>query len=289
MKEHIEIIGKKYGHLTVIKRVDDYISPSGSHAPVYQCLCDCGNIIVVRKSLLINDNKKSCGCIKNENQQSYIIDNVVSKELLLDYYVNKQYSLRQLQDLLHIQRKIIKNKLIEYGIPIRDGHSDVYYRSRRKYEEWQSGSRDYNKIMEKYIGRPLLKNEVVHHIDFNRNNNNIDNLYVFKNSTLHSAYHGYVKFHEYISPSQFVTEYADLYEKVLSYDFLYYEYIVKGKSIALISKQNYPISRRTITKALIKYSLFNIREKSKNQYDNCITNNKKGFDSNDAIKECTRC
>lgn len=286
MKERIEIVGKKYGHLTVIKRVDDYISPNGSHAPVYQCLCDCGNIVNVRKSVIISGSKKSCGCVENEKCQSYKISNAIPKETLIEYYINKQYSLRQLQDLLHIQREVIKNQLVEYGIPIRDGHSDVYYKSRRKYEKWQSGSRDYNKIMEQHIGRPLLENEVVHHIDFNRSNNDIDNLYLFNSNTIHIAYHGYIKYHDYISPDQFVSKYAEIYEKVLSYDFLYLEYIVNCKSVSLISKQNSPVSRRTITKALNKYNLFELRSKHKNQYNNSNLNNvqQKEEHSNDATK-----
>ena len=268
MKERIEKVRKKYGNLTVIKRVDDYVSPNGSHAPVYQCLCDCGNIVNVRKSVIISGGKRSCGCIENKKHQSYKISSTISKDMLIEYYINKQYSLRQLQGLLHVQREVIKTKLIEYGVPIRDGHSDVYYKSRRKYEEWQSGSRDYNKIIEQYIGRPLHENEVVHHIDFNRANNNIENLFLFDSDTLHNAYHGYLKHHDYISPNQFIVEYKDIYEKVLSYDFLFLEYIVNGKSISLISKQNSPVSRRAITKALNKYGLFNARDKSKNQYDN---------------------
>ena len=32
--------------------------------------------------------------------------------------------------------------------------------------------------MEKHLGRVITKKEHIHHIDFNRQNNNIDNLYV---------------------------------------------------------------------------------------------------------------
>lgn len=44
-------------------------------------------------------------------------------------------------------------------------------------------------IMEEAIGRKLLKNEVVHHIDGNGLNNSIGNLMVFPNNGIHTAYH----------------------------------------------------------------------------------------------------
>ena len=45
-------------------------------------------------------------------------------------------------------------------------------------------------IMEKYIGRPILKSEPIHHIDFNRLNNSLNNLYLCKNASEHSMIHG---------------------------------------------------------------------------------------------------
>lgn len=44
-------------------------------------------------------------------------------------------------------------------------------------------------IAEQKIGRKLLPNEVVHHIDKNRLNNNPNNLIVMKSISAHTAYH----------------------------------------------------------------------------------------------------
>lgn len=44
-------------------------------------------------------------------------------------------------------------------------------------------------VMEKHINRPLLKPETVHHIDHNKQNNDINNLMLFKNHKEHMAYH----------------------------------------------------------------------------------------------------
>jgi hypothetical protein len=44
-------------------------------------------------------------------------------------------------------------------------------------------------LMEKKIGRYLKPEEVVHHIDRNRENNNLDNLMIFPNQSKHRRYH----------------------------------------------------------------------------------------------------
>lgn len=45
-------------------------------------------------------------------------------------------------------------------------------------------------VMEKHLGRPLKKGEVVHHINFNKTNNKISNLMLFPSNSAHQKYHG---------------------------------------------------------------------------------------------------
>ena len=59
--------------MTVLKQVDDYVSPSGKHAAQWLCLCDCGNqTIVLGSSLVKNNGTKSCGCLIQESAQKVI-------------------------------------------------------------------------------------------------------------------------------------------------------------------------------------------------------------------------
>lgn len=64
----INIIGKKFGRLTVEKRIDDYITPKGQHEPKYLCKCDCGNYKEVVGARLRSGLTKSCGCLQKELQ-----------------------------------------------------------------------------------------------------------------------------------------------------------------------------------------------------------------------------
>lgn len=61
------MVGKKFGHLTVKRRVGDYVSPSGGAHKRYECVCDCGAVINVLKEHLTSGRQKSCGCLRKEN------------------------------------------------------------------------------------------------------------------------------------------------------------------------------------------------------------------------------
>lgn len=58
------VIGKKFNHLTIVKKGEPYISPSGHRGSQWWCECDCGNpkLVLVRYTNLTSNNTKSCGC-----------------------------------------------------------------------------------------------------------------------------------------------------------------------------------------------------------------------------------
>ena len=75
------MIGEKFGKLTVLSRVEDYISPQGQKQPKYCCKCDCGNIVNVVAQSLRNNATQSCGCITTSigenNIQKILINNKI--------------------------------------------------------------------------------------------------------------------------------------------------------------------------------------------------------------------
>lgn len=86
-----DLTGQKFGKLTVIERVDDYISPKGHHEPQWLCECDCQqrNRITARRSSLTSGNTQSCGCTNKErliaqNQANHKTNNY-EKDLLDEY------------------------------------------------------------------------------------------------------------------------------------------------------------------------------------------------------------
>ena len=52
--------GEKYGKLTVKKYCEGHL--------LYQCECECGNIVFVKGYNLINGNTQSCGCLKSKGE-----------------------------------------------------------------------------------------------------------------------------------------------------------------------------------------------------------------------------
>lgn len=57
--------------------------------------------------------------------------------------------------------------------------------------------REHRLVMEYYLGRYLTNDEVVHHIDFDPKNNDIDNLHLFNSDSEHTAYH--MKLQSYVT------------------------------------------------------------------------------------------
>lgn len=71
---YIPLIGKKFGKLLVVKRVEN-----NRYGHIcYLCKCDCGGEIVVDSSHLRNGQTNSCGCIKSKGEmkiQQYLQEN----------------------------------------------------------------------------------------------------------------------------------------------------------------------------------------------------------------------
>lgn len=62
----IDLTGKRYGRLVVIKLDHIQKQPCGRNERHYLCKCDCGNNKVVRACSLRSGNTTSCGCYQKE-------------------------------------------------------------------------------------------------------------------------------------------------------------------------------------------------------------------------------
>ena len=67
------IVGQRFGMLTVLEQIDDYIMPSVQKHAQYHCKCDCGNDIdvighnLVRKETKTHKPMSHCGCQTRNN------------------------------------------------------------------------------------------------------------------------------------------------------------------------------------------------------------------------------
>ena len=78
-KPRMNLIGQRFGRLTVIERGEDYVISSGKHYSVWKCRCDCGNITDVKQHKLLQSVTSSCGCYKRENTSKLKSANLVGQ------------------------------------------------------------------------------------------------------------------------------------------------------------------------------------------------------------------
>lgn len=65
------IIGQKFGRLTVIEA----LNIKKGDSIIHKCICDCGNIISIPKSYLMQGKYKSCGCLRRDIHKKHNLHN----------------------------------------------------------------------------------------------------------------------------------------------------------------------------------------------------------------------
>lgn len=88
MAKKIDLTGKKYGKLTVIKET---LERSNGHA-LWKCQCECGNIVEVRGDRLRRKDRndlggggivRSCGCLKNKQDMKVVANTTCTENTML--------------------------------------------------------------------------------------------------------------------------------------------------------------------------------------------------------------
>ncbi len=70
-----DLSGMRYGRLTVLRLSDKKIGAG----TMWDCQCDCGNAITVRRSSLVSGNTKSCGCLHRERTSLHNTEDLTSQ------------------------------------------------------------------------------------------------------------------------------------------------------------------------------------------------------------------
>jgi len=95
---------------------------------------------------------------------------------------------RHLKDAIkEFMEQKLKRKLDKKGYVL-------IYKPDHTYSKTKNGwIKEHRAVIEDFLGRRLINPECIHHIDFCKENNTIENLMVFKNHNEHSKFHQQLK------------------------------------------------------------------------------------------------
>lgn len=85
---HIELIGKRFGKLLVIKKAESIFTGKRFHG-AWVTLCDCGNEKIVKTIYLTMGSTTTCGCSKLESKNGFKPGDQFGRLTLVKYLINK--------------------------------------------------------------------------------------------------------------------------------------------------------------------------------------------------------
>lgn len=177
----VDMIGKKCGRLSVVNFAYFKKYPSGSSVAYWDCLCDCGNKKIIDGRSLRNGTTKSCNCLMREIASKTHKNKPKSEEQ------KRKMSLAAMNQK-HSEERRKKNSLSKMGLY-----------SGAKNPNWRGGTSREPYIFDfavhvakdirerdNHICQICFKREdeligyhkklAIHHIDYNKNNNESKNL-----------------------------------------------------------------------------------------------------------------
>lgn len=70
-----DLVGKRFGKLEVVSRVEDYVEISGRHRPQWLCKCDCGGTIITKSTKLQKGTVTCCDqCSPRKRRSGFKLD-----------------------------------------------------------------------------------------------------------------------------------------------------------------------------------------------------------------------
>ena len=186
-----DIVGQRFGRLVVVA---DSGMKDNSGSVKWLCQCDCGNTHLAVASNLKSGGVSSCRCLQRElSSQRRKATALPRKKCSVEgcndtthkgahglcgmhYMRNKRYG-----DVNYITPPAIAQQHLSDAQPTKGICKDTTYQK-------DLGRHKHRRVMEESLGRPLTPDELVHHIDENRHNNDILNLQLVDHSS-HAKIH----------------------------------------------------------------------------------------------------
>lgn len=146
--KHYNLIGNRFGLLSV-ESIGDIKKVKSGTRKYWVCKCDCGNSCQVVSNALVRGKTKSCGCLRV----------TVGKARLREKHPNWKGGRHQNEDgyWLSLVDVNIKGGKLKYVL-------------------------DHHLVMMEHLGRPLMKNETVHHKNGIKTDNRLENLELWAHS-----------------------------------------------------------------------------------------------------------
>lgn len=134
-----------------------------------------------KKYEILNDIKKTRKQKAFEKEKKY-----KNKQFLEYLYIKSNMNQQEICSFLHIGSQTLHKWLKEFDIK---KHFKPFTGINKAGYPIINGKKEYVIIIEKNIGRNLKKGEVIHHIDGNKKNSDIENLFLAKNNSEHTKAH----------------------------------------------------------------------------------------------------
>lgn len=178
-RELIDLTGMRFGLLTVIRRVEDYISPSGNRTPQWLCKCDCGTEVVVAGNSLRSGATKSCGHIKY-SMGEYLI------KTYLDNHQIKYIPEYKFEDLVTSKGYMMR---FDFGILNEDESLKflIEFQGLQHYKDFAYSDRSFGELQRKETDAKKkeycqINNLVLYEIKYNEDvNERLDQIFKHQN------------------------------------------------------------------------------------------------------------
>ena len=145
--KRFDLTGKKFGRLLVVDEAER--KPEGPNKRLWNCICDCGNKKIVRGAHLTTGRTKSCSCLRIDTMQAQL-GSANNNWKGGKTYNNKGYKLIRIPNHHRVNNS---GYVLEHIV-----------------------------VMEEKLGRPLLPEENVHHLNGIRDDNRPENLELWSRS-----------------------------------------------------------------------------------------------------------